>query len=279
MFNQLINQGNLLYQYPVSVGNNFWADEMAFNQAFADYASQVSLYLAAITPMGQLPFGFDQNNPNTVHENRQEMFGRTNEAWLQTMFGASASASTATQTSANASFDLAATNTIENQFTQAELPRNTLITFDNTEGFTTAGVYEIGDPGDTADTILSFGELDDDTLIALESIGGEDAIDIFHFNISENQTFAAVLDNLAGDVDLALFDANGEFLAISENVGTEMESFAVDLTAGDHYLGMVSYDGVATDYNLGITLSDPLNTFEMAVDSNNDVTGQQIIWA
>ena len=99
-FNQLIQMGNQLYSYPVGLGNNFALSEYQFNQAYMNYARQVSNYLAQITPTGQLPFGFDPGQPDLMgtFQDRQEMFDRTNEYWLQGFTGSSASTAASTDT-------------------------------------------------------------------------------------------------------------------------------------------------------------------------------------
>ncbi len=46
-----------------------------------------------------------------------------------------------------------------------------------------------------------------------------------------------------------------------------MESFAVILETGDYYLGVVSYDGMETNYDLGISLAQDLTGANSEISS------------
>ena len=247
-FQQVFQNGMQLYNFPTAVGTpNFWAQEMAFTQAFMEWGRQAAPYIAMGTPPGQLPPIFD---PGSTIGNREAMFGRTNDYWMDWF---TSSASVSDSSSEDTSFDLGATVSTQ---PATEIPHNLIAVFDNAVGYNSGTLYEITDPGDTADTLLSFGELDNNTIAALETIGGQDFIDFYHFSISETNVFAATLNNLSADADLGLFDVNGQLLATSENAGTANEELAFMLDAGDYVLGVVTYDGIATNYDLGVIADD-----------------------
>ena len=254
-FQQVVQNGMQLYNFPTAVGTpNFWAQEMAFTQAFMEWGRQAAPFIAAGTPPGQIPSLWD---PNSTIGSRQAMFERTNANWMEWFTGYSASDSSDT------SFDLKAANA--SAMSATETPHNLVAVFDTAVGYESGMLYEISDPGSTVDTLLSFGELDNNTIAALETIGGQDFSDFYHFSISETNVFAATLNNLSANADLGLFDANGQLLASSEIAGTANEELAVMLEAGDYLLGVVSYDGVATNYDLGI-LADDGSSFVAAAE-------------
>jgi|GEM_PF-1758817 len=109
------------------------------------------------------------------------------------------------------------------------------------------------DPGNTFDTALELGEYSGSVSTTWsDTIGGEDTVDVFQFTISQTQQFEAVLSNLEADVDLGLFDANEELVISSETPGNVDESFGTTIEAGDYFVGVVSFDGVETAYDLDI---------------------------
>jgi hypothetical protein len=166
-FQQVVQNGMSLYNFPVSVGtSNFWADEMAFTQAFMQWGAQIAPYIAAGTPQGQLPSFMD---PNSTIGRQQAMYDRTNAMWMDWFTGDYASASVASD-----SVDA----TLETQSVNNTVPHNLVAVFDTAVGFDSGTLYEISDPGDTVDTLLSFGELDNNTIAALETIGGQDSVDL-----------------------------------------------------------------------------------------------------
>lgn len=260
-FQQVMQNGMSLYNFPVSVGtSSFWADEMAFTQAFMQWGGQIAPYIAVGTPPGQLPSFMD---PNSSIGSRQEMYDRTNGWWMDWFTSDYAGASTTFDSSADASFNSSAA--VGTQSANNTILYNLVAVFDTAVGYESGTLYEITDPGDTVDTLLSFGELDNNTIVALETVGGQDFSDFYHFSISETNVFAATLNNLSADADLGLFDVNGQLLASSENASTTSEEIAMMLEAGDYTLGVVSYDGVATNYDLGV-LADDGSSFVAAAE-------------
>ena len=113
------------------------------------------------------------------------------------------------------------------------------------------------DPGDTLDTAYDLGLFSGSGSVVLQdAVGSSDPVDAYQFSVDQSNEFSFTVDGLSGNVDLGIYDGNGELLATSENVGTEAEILSGTLTAGTYYLGVVSYDGVDTSYDLTIAGGD-----------------------
>jgi hypothetical protein len=107
------------------------------------------------------------------------------------------------------------------------------------------------DPGETLDLALDFGAFDGTGMLThTEGIGASDPTDLYQFNISQSNDFNFVLEGMSADADLLLIDGNGEVIAVSENLDTDAEILTGSLPAGTYFLGVNSYDGIDTDYNL-----------------------------
>lgn len=107
------------------------------------------------------------------------------------------------------------------------------------------------DPGETLDLALDFGAFDGDGMLShSEGVGASDSTDLYRFSISQSNDFNFVLEGMSADADLHLVDINGEILAASENYNTDAEILIGSLPAGTYFLGVDSYDGIDTDYNL-----------------------------
>ena len=111
-----------------------------------------------------------------------------------------------------------------------------------------------GDTGGTFDTATPIGELTAaSSEVFSEDIGGVDTFDVFQFSVADTQEFSAVVSGLDADVDLGLYDSEGETVFYSATDGNVDEEIAETITAGDYYLGVYSYDGVETSYDLTIS--------------------------
>ncbi|GAB4543679.1 MAG: hypothetical protein Tsb0014_37470 [Pleurocapsa sp.] len=125
-----------------------------------------------------------------------------------------------------------------------------------------------GDAGDTFDTALDVGTLESgDTATASGSIGGTDTWDIFQFTIDEASDFEAVLDGLDADVDLGLWNSEGTLVDGSTTTGTSAENLSAVLDIGTYYVGVVSYDGVETPYDLEFTVDGSTNSYFSSLEA------------
>ena len=126
-----------------------------------------------------------------------------------------------------------------------------------------------GDAGGTFDTSLDLGAFaSGDTLQYSESIGGGDDIDAFGFSLAESAQFQATLDGLSADVDLYLFDETREQIGFSGNTETAAEGLGGVLDAGTYYLGVISYDGMETGYDLSFAIDGSTSTPPISLDAD-----------
>ena len=109
------------------------------------------------------------------------------------------------------------------------------------------------DPGETLDEALDFGAFDGSGgFTYTDAVGSSDPVDLYQFNITQNNNFNFVLGGLSADADLQLVDSNGDILVASENYNTDAEILTASLPAGTYYLGVAFYDGIDTSYNLSV---------------------------
>lgn len=235
-FSQVLAIGQSLNNFPVSVNSpNFFLEELLFTQAFIQFGRLATPFIVNGLPPGVQPPIF---NPGSF------TFASVSDTFNTTDNFLNFNSLDANTTAAY----LPATDT--------EIRPNIVGVFDTATGIENGTLYDISDPGDTIDTLISFGELDNNIIASLETIGGQDAIDLYHFSISETNLFAAVLVNLEADVDLGVFDLQGQLIASSENVGTADEAIATILDGGDYIVGVVSADGLPSNYDLGLITDD-----------------------
>ncbi|MGD1918800.1 MAG: hypothetical protein ACFCAD_07865, partial [Pleurocapsa sp.] len=117
---------------------------------------------------------------------------------------------------------------------------------------------------------LYIGEFDNNTVVGSETIGGANSLDVFQFSINEAKQFGAAL-SVMGDganADLALFDSQGEVLAISQETEIPLDSFGLTLDAVDYYLAVGSIDAVATSYDVALAFDDVTNAIDSGFDSS-----------
>ena len=107
------------------------------------------------------------------------------------------------------------------------------------------------DPGETFDTALDIEVFDDGQFTYTDEVGSRDSWDLYQFDISQSNDFNFVLKGMNADADLQLFDGTGEAVAISDNIGN-VEILTGSLSAGNYFLGVNSYDGIDTNYELSV---------------------------
>ncbi len=131
------------------------------------------------------------------------------------------------------------------------------VNISNPPGGNISEPLETGEPGSTFDTAFDFGTFTNsgnNALAFADAVGGGDETDLFQFTITESQQFSAAIDNLTADADLTLVDSNDQVIASSWTDGiVETESFSTTISPGTYFLGVDSYDGIETNYNLNIT--------------------------
>ncbi|MCB1670276.1 MAG: pre-peptidase C-terminal domain-containing protein [Gammaproteobacteria bacterium] len=93
--------------------------------------------------------------------------------------------------------------------------------------------------------------------IAIGSTGFDaDEADLFRIVSDTSGDLSFFLTGLSDDLDLVLFDANGEMLTSSIQSGAESESFTYEVTAGETYFLLVSpWEDAESDYSLTVAES------------------------
>ena len=95
-----------------------------------------------------------------------------------------------------------------------------------------------------------------DTTTFSESVGNQDPVDFYQFNLNTEGTVEFNLSGLSADANITIFDGNRNRLAGSARTGTRNEYKAVpDLAAGDYYVKVFQKSG-NTDYDLTLSLTD-----------------------
>lgn len=92
--------------------------------------------------------------------------------------------------------------------------------------------------------------------VITQDLSGRDSLDLYQFTVEEDTDFSFVLDGLSADADLCLFDENVELIGLSANPDFDAEALEGSLTDGTYFLGVASYDDIATDYELTISSGD-----------------------
>ncbi|GGA04626.1 hypothetical protein CYANOKiyG1_16940 [Okeania sp. KiyG1] len=131
-----------------------------------------------------------------------------------------------------------------------------------------------GDPGNTFDTALNIGGLSKPQLFS-NSVGDGNNNDYYQFELAPGENSQAyqvdlLLNGLAADADLSLFDSSGGTIATSVIGGTNADSINRVLGPGTYFV-LVSGNS-ETDYNLNLeatTILDPVgDTIETASNLN-----------
>ncbi|MGK7918778.1 MAG: hypothetical protein AB4080_02050 [Trichodesmium sp.] len=81
-----------------------------------------------------------------------------------------------------------------------------------------------------------------------------DAVDYYSVTVEQPLTAGIGLQNLTGNIDVAVLDSNGNLIARGENLGTLAEGFQAEFSNPGEYLINVyqTASGINSDYNLGI---------------------------
>ncbi|MFM2313401.1 MAG: hypothetical protein RLZZ04_2677 [Cyanobacteriota bacterium] len=89
--------------------------------------------------------------------------------------------------------------------------------------------------------------------IVTDDLTSSGTLDVYQFTVEGDTDFSFTLDGLSADADLYLFDENYELIGASENYDLDAEGLDGNLIDGTYFLGVSSFDGEATDYDLTIS--------------------------
>lgn len=107
-----------------------------------------------------------------------------------------------------------------------------------------------------------------------EDLTSRSPFDVYQFTVEQSNDFSFTLDYLSADADLYIYDENYELIGASENYDLEAEALEGNLTEGTYFLGVVSFDNVATDYDLTIS-SGEFAFSSVGADSSADLVSQE----
>ncbi|MEZ6116118.1 MAG: PPC domain-containing protein [Pirellulaceae bacterium] len=90
-----------------------------------------------------------------------------------------------------------------------------------------------------------------DGLQLTEYLDANDRSDYFRFTLDKTSNTTVTLNQLSADADIYLADSDGLILQASKRSGNRSERIDTQLSAGEYFLVVRSYDGKATSYQLG----------------------------
>lgn len=110
------------------------------------------------------------------------------------------------------------------------------------------------DTGETSTQVQDIGILNGDNSINfVDSVDVTNVADMYQFTIDQSNDVSITLDGLSADADLGIFSSSGEILEVSENADMAAEILEVNLSAGTYFVGVASYQGAETNYDLTIS--------------------------
>ncbi len=110
----------------------------------------------------------------------------------------------------------------------------------------------LSDPGSSLDRARDLGNISRVTSITTDSVGGVDSIDYHRFELSEATNFSLKMTGLSSDIDVVLYDRNGQSLAISNRYNNENETISLALTSGTYYVRVYPWIG-SSNYTLELS--------------------------
>ncbi len=110
----------------------------------------------------------------------------------------------------------------------------------------------LSDPGGSLDRARDLGNISRVTSITTDSVGGADSIDYHRFELSEATNFSLKMTGLSSDIDVILYDRNGQSLAISNRYNNENETISLALNSGTYYVRVYPWIG-SSNYTLELS--------------------------
>jgi trimeric autotransporter adhesin len=106
------------------------------------------------------------------------------------------------------------------------------------------------DPGNTFATAHDLGNINYRTCYVDESLSTVDRKDFYRFELTETSEVNLELKNLTGDLELALYNVQGNLIRRSLDSGTNPEFLTQSLAAGVYYLEVSPYLNATSSYTL-----------------------------
>lgn len=110
----------------------------------------------------------------------------------------------------------------------------------------------LSDPASSLDRARDLGNISRVTSTTTDSVGGADAIDYHRFELSEASNFSLKMTGLTSDIDVILYDRNGQALATSNRYNNENETISLALNSGTYYVRIYPWIG-SSNYTLELS--------------------------
>lgn len=107
------------------------------------------------------------------------------------------------------------------------------------------------DPGTDLNSAYNLGVIETNVTVG-ETVSSSDRSDVYQFTINQDGYYNISLGGLSADADIALLDSFLQPLGVSQNYDSASEFLMSNLDAGTYYVGVSSYDGIETNYELNI---------------------------
>jgi serine protease len=106
------------------------------------------------------------------------------------------------------------------------------------------------DPGNTLATAHDLGNINYRTCFANDVITSSDRRDLYRFELTDSSEVSLELTNLTSDLELALYDIQGNLIRHSINSGSNPEQITRSLNAGVYYIEVSPYGSSNSSYTL-----------------------------
>ncbi len=107
------------------------------------------------------------------------------------------------------------------------------------------------DPGTDFNSAYNLGVIETNVTVG-ETVSSSDRSDVYQFTVNQDGYYNISLGGLSADADVALLDSSYQPLGVSQNYDSASEFLMSNLDAGTYYVGVSSYDGIETNYELNI---------------------------
>ncbi|AKG22387.1 S8 family serine peptidase [Calothrix sp. 336/3] len=103
-------------------------------------------------------------------------------------------------------------------------------------------------------------------------LGISDSNDYYKFSLNSSSNINLSLKNLSGDADIRLFNAQGNLIASSANLGKVVETINTNLNKGTYYLQVYTYGGSETFYDLSVSSQTLVGSTEIVTPLTSSST-------
>ncbi|MDJ0517841.1 MAG: hypothetical protein QNJ74_16850 [Trichodesmium sp. MO_231.B1] len=114
-------------------------------------------------------------------------------------------------------------------------------------------------------------------ITSLGTINDFDDVDFYRLTVNTPLNSGIALQNLTGDLDVAVLDNNGNLIASGNNLGASNEAFQATFSIpGEYFINVFQTSpGIASNYELGLfpsPITNPVNPIDNSNDNPNTAT-------